>query len=171
MSDLYYRFRGVLSKKQFEFCHRTLFYTQAWRYEGTSVTKEGESDYNFWFMDLTHHTFFTETFLEKIQELTEQKFKLLRVYANGHTVGLPGSLHKDGEESDDFTFLYYANPEWNVTWNGGTVFYETQNKYEVAEVIPNSGVIFKGNTLHGALDISRKCKLLRVTVAFKLKLL
>lgn len=123
----------------------------------------------FWIMQLAEDDFFTSYFFNRICDLTKRKFKLKKVYANGQTYGQPGSLHTDSTgEGREFTFLYYVNPEWNVTWSGGTVFWVSENQHKTENFIPNSAILFDANIIHAGLEPSRHFYGLRITVAFKM---
>ena len=52
--------------------------------------------------------------------------KFLRIYLNGHTAGQPGGIHTDGASTDQYTIIYYANPDW-TPYDGGTIEFWTPN--------------------------------------------
>ena len=159
----------------------------------------------FWYLPLDNDHFFTKKIFEKIKTTTNQNFSLERVYANGQTYGLSGSLHVDQELGNNqyytflyyvqptwepewggqtvfcdnkengnnqyYTFLYYVQPNWLPEWGGQTVFYDDNEKMVFQQFpTPNLGILFNSEILHAGLEPTRLCKLLRVTVAFKLKL-
>ena len=63
---------------------------------------------------------------DKILLNSYKELKLLRVYLNGHTAGQPGGIHIDGWTPDQFTVIYYANP--NMTpYDGGALEIWTPN--------------------------------------------
>lgn len=135
----------------------------------------------FLHMDLSDVRFFTVKIFNKIQEVTKQKFELIRVYANGQFYGMPGAPHYDDKESiDRFTFLIYVNTNWDIIYGGQTVFMNTyfdanKNKEVVGEGIytqypvPKLGVLFPSNILHFAESPTKFCHDLRMTVAYKLE--
>lgn len=138
-----------------------------WQFGGTS--SEGQT-MKFWYMDLMDEPLFTETILGKIRRETQVDWILDRVYANGQTHGLSGSIHQDvenGEPGKHYTLLYYPNSEWNPEWGGYTVFTTTDGvitRYPT----PNSMVFFDSTIPHAGLEPTRHCPELRVTIAFKL---
>ena len=127
----------------------------------------------FWYLPLDNDHFFTKKIFEKIKTTTNQNFSLERVYANGQTYGLSGSLHVDQELGNNqyYTFLYYVQPTWEPEWGGQTVFCDNKENIIYSQFpTPNLGILFNSEILHAGLEPTRLCKLLRVTVAFKLKL-
>lgn len=130
--------------------------------------KQKETHKKFWFMDLMNCDFFCVYLMKKICELAEEKFSLIKVYANGQTYGQDGYWHLDSENSNEYTFLYYANLNWKVTWGGETVF-NVDNSIISFIPKPNSGLLFPANIYHYAKSPSRDFYDLRTTIAFKLK--
>ena len=83
---------------------------------------------------------------------------------------MPGSLHKDVEEDDNYykTFLFYVNDWWGWEWGGETIFVE-DDKIHKEFPMPNTGLLFSSNIIHAGLEPTRHCRELRVTLAFKMK--
>lgn len=160
---MYTRFRDILTKEEQQECLRILE-EPSWSFSG----KSNDIDFAFWYKELMHVEFFRKTFYNRILELTGDKLEIQRLYANGQTHGQPGSLHEDDHRENSWTFLYYANPYWEIQWGGDTVFYKNEKEYDVVQLIPNTAVFFKGNLLHAGLEPTRHFKGLRMTVAFKL---
>jgi len=97
----------------------------------------------------------------------------LRVYANGHTYGVEGSIHTDStDEQNYFTTIYYSHPLWELDWAGETVFYSRQVEDISKVVYPKPGrvVQFRGATSHVARSPSRECPELRTCIVFKTQL-
>ena len=159
-------YSNFLSKEEHEYVEKTV-YGNSWGFLGCSI--DSNEGFTIFYMDLSKDIFFTEKMLAKIEKISNKKFDLMRVYANGQTYGLSGSLHKDHESDDDRykTFLYYVNPWWNYVWGGETIFVENDNTYKQSP-IPNTGLLFTSSIPHAGLEPTRHCKELRVTVAFKL---
>jgi hypothetical protein len=125
----------------------------------------------FWIMDLSNEKFFNEYLLKKIENVTNAKYDLERVYANGHTYGMRGKPHVDGYTDNCRTFLYYPMKGWDVQWGGKTTFIiptETGNKYHYVIPEPNKGVIFPGQIYHWAEETTRSFGGIRITIAWKL---
>ena len=135
-----------------------------WKFSARS----NENDYTFFYMPLLDNKFFTGEFFEVIKQKIGKNYVIDRVHANGQTYGLCGSLHTDNTDDDCYTFLYYANPYWDVQWGGGTAFYSAMESQHVP-YIPNSAILFKSNILHVGLEPTRHCRELRKTVSFQLR--
>jgi hypothetical protein len=182
-------YENLLSKDQFNGLHQRLCSEPGWQFSNISdKPKEDEIGFIFWYKDLMTDDLFTKVLFQKICDVTETKFKLLRVYANGQTYGLSGELHVDSSKSNAYTFLYYTNPNWHLHWGGSTVFTEIKNPIKnkltlpnqksdisISEVNhflpkPNAGIFYKSNITHAGLEPTRHCKELRITVSYKLLL-
>jgi len=133
-------------------------------------SNDNERTTPFWVMNLNEESFFTEYLLNIIEEKTESKFNLERVYANGHMFGTQGEPHQDAHETNGRTFLFYANSNWSIDWAGKTVFLLNKNEQHYELPAPNKAVFFPGKMYHYAEQTSRKFTGLRVTVAWKLYL-
>lgn len=129
-------------------------------------SKDLTDGYTFWYADLNDNKFFTEDFVNKIRQRTNKNLKLKNVYANGQTYGLPGKLHKDTDDENCWTFLYYANLKWEYDWGGATVWVMEDDCQQSAVPIPNAGILFKSTILHCGNEPTRFCKDLRITIAF-----
>lgn len=162
---MFIRYNNILNFEEQQTCVNILEQPK-WQFIGTS---NNEDPFTFWYRDLNTEEFFTNLFFTKVCEITEKKFTITRVYANGQTYGLSGSLHMDHDDDRYYTFLYYANPYWNVEWGGSTAFYKNEKEFITAEFIPNSSIFFKSNIMHVGLEPSRHFRGLRITVAYKLK--
>lgn len=143
------------------------FYSARWQFGGFSHAPDA---IKFWYMDLQEDDFFVHRMFEHIVQVTGVQWKLDQVYANGQTTGLCGDIHRDVENApvDKYwTFLYYANPEWQPTWGGQTVF-TTDQGIIMRYPTPNSAVLFDSTVPHAGCEPTRHCRDLRVTIAFKL---
>jgi hypothetical protein len=163
---MFVRYNNVLNDEELSYCQHRVFKTATWAYGGYSRSLDDEF---FWNMDLTTDDFFTKLFFEKIKKITNKNFILERVYANGATYGQPAQLHSDGREPNAYTFLFYPNSKWQPSWQGGTLFQKDSLNVSIAQYIPNSGILFKANILHSAIEHSKQFTGLRVSIAFKLK--
>lgn len=137
----------------------------AWKFGQTSNSNEG---YTFWIMYLMDDPFFTEILPEVIWKECGKEFIIEDVYANGQTFGLGGDFHQD---SSEYTFLIYANSEWDATWGGRTLFKTTLEEKNPLAVtpLPRSAILFDSKIWHYAESPSRECNVLRKTIAYKLK--
>lgn len=95
---------------------------------------------------------------------------LIRCYANAHTFGLDGSIHRDNSaEVAMTTTILYCHRLWPIPWGGELVFYDDCVESIVASVNPkpNRIVIFPGHMPHVAKSPSRVCRDLRISLVFK----
>ncbi|HUP56207.1 MAG TPA: 2OG-Fe(II) oxygenase [Bdellovibrionota bacterium] len=91
---------------------------------------------------------------------------LHRVYANMNHYGEIHFEHID--ELEGFSALYYANPEWDPSWQGETLFF-ADNGEALTAVSPKPGrlLIFDASIIHRGSPPSRECFAPRITLAFK----
>lgn len=145
----------------------------------------------FWIMALDDDTFFTKDLLLKIESVTQKKYTLQRVYANGQTFGQDGTYHLDDESDESYTFCLFVNKQiTNETVDniGGEFIFKipiTVDKYTssisdnsthifsrvIVEPIYNRGILFPSNLLHKGVAFNRYNKGLRISIAWKLRLL
>jgi hypothetical protein len=136
-----------------------------WSYEGFSTPDKNSN--RFWYCELMGHPFFTD-WLEEIQKLTNKKFKIDRLYANGQTLGQDGSWHVDSNDNENgYTFLYYFNDYDDVSLIGETYFVVDGEPVGITP-IPNSAVLFHHKYKHKGMAPRKGYNDLRVTIAFKL---
>jgi hypothetical protein len=160
------KINNFLNEKEFNEAINKTLNSDKWQF-GHSSTENG---FKFWHIDLSNDAFFNIQLFNKIKEYLKLDFELLRIYANGQTYGLCGSVHLDSNESQYKTFLIYVNPTWDISWGGNTIFYYNENVVETVNIVPNLAVFFDSNIYHVGLEPTRHCKELRVTIAFKLKI-
>jgi hypothetical protein len=136
-----------------------------WTYDGASTLDTLSS--KFWYSELMGHPFFTE-WLNEIEKVTNKKFKIDRLYANGQTLGQDGSWHVDSHNTETgYTFLYYLNDYDDVSLIGETYFMVDGEPVGITP-IPNSAIIFPHNFKHKGMAPRKGFNDLRVTIAFKL---
>ena len=122
----------------------------------------------FWYMHLLDNEFFTEHLFSQIEKRIGKDFSINRVYANGQTFGLDGEFHIDDKDENAYTFLYYANKEWDLAWGGETIIIDPEGKINTVYPSPNLGVVFPSNWLHVGKSPSKQFSDL-ITIAYKLK--
>ena len=77
-----------------------------WYWGHQSHPKKNAGIPPFWQMPLDDDAFFTKYLLNRIEENTSTEYDLERVYANGQTYGMRGSIHQDGfDELQNSTIL------------------------------------------------------------------
>ena len=133
-----------------------------WSYTGGGTTRN-----RFWHMDgLEKEKYFKEYLYKIICKKLDKKFSnIVRIYANGQTPGQNGSIHRD---DGDITFLYYANLEWKMEYQGHLNFYINREIKETVTYKSNRAVLFSADMVHCAEAPSDKAKELRVSLAYKL---
>ena len=97
----------------------------------------------------------------------------VRAYANSHTFGVEGYVHRDNDDQENyFSTVFYAHPSWHQNWAGDTVFYNRDGSDIITTVYPKPGraVTFHGAIPHCARAPSRDCNELRVTIVLKTQL-
>jgi Rps23 Pro-64 3,4-dihydroxylase Tpa1-like proline 4-hydroxylase len=163
-------FDNVLCEQNYNYCFEKTLNGNQWQLIGFS---KNPSDYKFWYMDLENDSFFTNDFLKIIEQLSDKKFELQRVYANGQTYGQPGNIHQDiyTEYAPELyhTFVYYVNPRWDLSWGGSTQIIHPTGEVDTIMPQKNTAILFPSVFNHVGLEPSRYCPDLRVTIAFKLK--
>ena len=135
-----------------------------WSYEGFSTPDKNSN--RFWYSELIEHPFFTE-WLSEIERLSNKKFKIDRLYANGQTLGQDGGWHVDSQLDSGYTFLYYLNDYDDVSLIGETYFMVDGEPVGITP-IPNSAVLFHHKYKHKGMAPRKGYNDLRVTIAFKL---
>jgi len=122
-------------------------------------------------LDISHPTIYelAEFIHHKIPN--NEDFVLDRVYANAYTASDSPRPHQDSLASDGITILYYANTEWDWSYGGETVFFDSASKDVVKAVLPKAGrfVIFDPFIFHCARSQNNIGPKFRYTVVFKLK--
>ena len=130
----------------------------------------------FWFMQLIDNPFFSQHIKSIIEQKTGKKYKLNRVYANGHTYGQGGSFHQDDIDTNCWTFCLYINPISKdiVDEIGGHIQFKIPNMENfVVDIEPlyNRGVLFPSNYYHRGTCYSRYVNDLRISIAWKFTIL
>lgn len=108
----------------------------------------------------------------QLREMLFPEGELLRVYANGHTFGLDGGIHRDNlREADEYTAVVYVNETWFSAWGGETQFFTDDMSRITQCVIPSPGrlVVFHGSIPHAAKAPTRDCPYLRTSLVFKIR--
>jgi hypothetical protein len=143
-----------------------------WKFGQVSgdLSTKSSWDRKFWIMQLSDEKYFNDYLFEIICDVLGKKYDLERIYANGQTYGLDGYWHIDNIDENCYTFLYYANLEWDILWKGNTIFTDKESG-EIVQIVPkpNRAILFPGNILHYAESPSRDFYDLRMTLAYKLK--
>ena len=89
-----------------------------------------------------------------------------RSYANAHTYGCHGEVHRD---DGDWTLIYYPNQNWQTNWLGGTQVWNEEQE-EITDTVVYKGnrlLAFPGYLPHNMQEVHRDCKQLRYVIVFK----
>ena len=126
--------------------------------------------------EVTHIDYFREDLLEYINlklcgPTSQPRYKLERVYFNGHDYKEDGTFHQDTDSEgkisggEGFTLIIYMNKDYKDIWGGATEF---QDPYELIVPEYNKSILFKGIRLHRGLAFTNLKAPRRITMAFKL---
>lgn len=93
---------------------------------------------------------------------------LVRSYANAHTFGVEGYIHKDSKFAEDETCVIYYEKDWKPEYAGETVFFNEDDDV-IKAVLPRYGrmTIFPGNIPHAGRGVSRICPVARRVLVLK----
>ena len=94
---------------------------------------------------------------------------LVRSYANAHTFGVEGYIHKDSKFAEDETCVIYYEKDWKPEWAGETVFLNEEEDDIIRAILPKYGrmTIFPGNIPHAGRGVSRICPVARRVLVLK----
>lgn len=93
---------------------------------------------------------------------------LVRAYANAHTFGVEGYIHRDSKHDGDQTCVIYYEQGWKAEWAGETVFLDDSDDV-IKAVLPRYGrmSIFPGKMKHVGRGVSRTCPVARRVLVMK----
>jgi hypothetical protein len=137
-----------------------------------SITNDTDIQFNIptWFMDLKSIPFFSVILKNKIEEITNKKLTLKRVYAGGQTYGQESIYHIDSECENSYTFCLYINSVKDdyVQEGGGNLQFKFHDfKYIIGiESVNNRGVFFPSNFLHKESSYNRFITNLRMSITW-----
>ncbi len=110
------------------------------------------------------YTLFYDNILPKLDCIEDKNLIITRAYFNSHTLGFPGSFHKDGKplvntrhNKIQYTVLLFINNDWNINFNGETAFILNDNLIDDIVYIhskPGRIVVFSSHISHKACEIS-----------------
>ena len=125
---------------------------------------------SFWYKELKN-TLIEDLFVEKIETILNAKIKTTRIYGNGQSHGQTAWVHVDDNDNDNIcgSVVYYPHKNWMPHLGGHLIFVE--NDEVVASVFPKSNyaVMFNSAMPHCALEPTVYCLDMRISVAFKFK--
>ena len=145
----------------------------AWSTKGCTTDECTKQIIYFLRQDTPPDNFYSVFLLEKIKNTTNKNLTWALYnspYFNGQVFGQDASIHYDSLKEDEFTFLLYCTENYDPAMGGFTLFKEDNNE---TLVVPkyNRGVFFPAKLLHKAFSFSQAWHPVRVSLAFKLKMI
>ena len=125
--------------------------------------------YTFFKLDCINNNYmynlFYETILPKLDCIKNKEHVLIsRAYINSHTLGFPGSWHKDGKplhyinsEKNAFTVILFINNNWNMNFDGQTSLFLDDDNIDSIEYInskPGRILVFYPHITHKSCEVS-----------------
>ena len=125
--------------------------------------------FTFFKIECIHNNYMYNLFYESILPSLDciknkENVIISRCYINSHTLGFPGSWHKDGKPafrqnsaSNAFTVLMFINNNWNINFDGQTSFFLNDGNIDSIEYIQSKLgriVVFYPHVTHKACEIS-----------------
>lgn len=144
-----------------------------WKYGQTSDNKNNIINIPFWYMELNNNDFLKDIIKEKIEHITNKKFTVFRLYANGQTYGQDGFFHQDDTYLDSYTFCLYCTeitPDMSELVGGHIEFILPESEHSInIKTIFNRGIFFPSHYLHRGTAFNRYVYDLRICIAWKLR--
>ena len=161
---------NFLTTEELNIC-KNIIDNNKWTWNHTSNGKY--TDNPFWSMELSDNEYFTITIKNIIEKNFSKKFRVKRVYANGHTYGQDGSYHIDNVLPNHYTFCVYLTDihNKNIDTVGGYLFFKFPDlNYKICyEPKYNRSIFFPSNYIHKATSFSRFVVDMRICVSWKLE--
>tara|TARA_B100000131_G_C17672948_1_gene433193 strand:+ start:43 stop:555 length:513 start_codon:yes stop_codon:yes gene_type:complete len=141
-----------------------------WQIQNSNtIQQDGVFDFNTSFLrkNLMDNEYYTFYLFDKIKKFFNVNYKLVDVYLNGQEPLRNGSFHIDNDA--DRTVILYITP-WEPAWGGFTHIMRSDKEHAVIAPLTGRLINFKSNLLHKGYAYCNSNCLIRITVAFKLKL-
>jgi len=124
---------------------------------------------------LIENDYLKYTLKSKIEDITQKKYEVVRVYMNGQTFGQHGSYHQDDVNEFSYTFcLYFTEFDSKIEDIVGGNFeikLPNVNNYHISITpIFNRAILFPSNYYHKGNAFDRYVSDLRICIAYKLRL-
>lgn len=149
-------------------------YPKEWVYGWVGSPGSTERYYNSTIVDhsaANRRTIVAPKALEDIaQKLKlEPRDRLIRCYFNKTVHGMQPAVHRDTpiQNGGDYSCVVYVVPEWDITWGGETVVYNTDGTASIAVVRRGRVVTFQSGLQHQAKATNSGCPVERVVATFK----
>ena len=148
-----------------------------WSFDG------GGSHSRFWHMnDLQEDWFFSKSMFKYVKYALggysipggdqQEPITVQRIYANGQTACQSGVVHRDDDNPNAWTLIYYSTPNWEPEYAGNTQFFSNDktNIIRTVQYVSNRAVVFPSTLQHMSEAPARQYHGLRTTIAYKLLL-
>ena len=128
----------------------------------------------FWYMELIHNNFLKDIIKAKLEHITNKRFTVVRLYANGQTYGQDGDFHQDDTSLDTYTFCLYCTEFYRDITDqvGGDIEFilpdKTSHSINIKTIL-NRGIFFPSHYFHRGPAFNRYVPDLRICIAWKLR--
>lgn len=167
-------FDGVFDPQKVYFLHKFVSMSH-FQFKSTSTSLQEHSAYitpssTFSAEDVENMDFFDNDNMRYV--ISRMKSKILnRCWANAILEGSKYFWHVDAMEPHDMgsqTLLYYANSNWDLDWQGETLFMNANGECEIAvSAEPGRLVLFDAKLMHKPVPISTIAPTPRYSVVFQ----
>ena len=111
-------------------------------------------------------------YISNIDELDWNRVAVTGQYINYNTSNSVDQIHSDvdGDSTNAYTILHYANHTWDINWHGETLFYNDDcSEVIYSQIIkPGTVIVFDSRIQHSAIPCSIAAEHPRFTIATKL---
>lgn len=90
-----------------------------------------------------------------------------RIIMNLYNHGDSSWLHKDSDNSEDWTVILFLNEHWDINWGGDFALAKDNELIQSFSPTPGKFICFRANILHGARPVSREAPYPRFGLAFQ----
>ncbi len=108
------------------------------------------------------------------RQIAHGQYRIYHMIVNANNFGDCPTVHSDipagkTDSAGYYTFLYYANNEWDADWAGETVFFNSDRDEIIRSIYPRPGriAVFDSRIPHVSRTPSRSCTMVRYTIAIK----
>jgi len=114
-----------------------------------------------------------DLFKSKVEGILNTKIKTSRIYGNGQAHGQCGFLHYDDNDANSLSgsLVYYVHKQWPPFFGGHLIFTENDTVVKSVFPYPNSAVLFNSAMQHCPLEPTIYCLDMRISIAYKFKVI
>lgn len=130
--------------------------------------KNNDFEYMFWMKSIHNKSYFSNYIFQRIQNLLQMKFRVLRIYVNGQNYGQDGQFHTDDDREKTYTAIMYLS-DCDSDFGGFTQF-KISNNITCIEPLFGRLIVFRSDVVHRALAPFRAGgHQLRLVLVYKLQ--